>query len=245
MKFVLTYCLTVFTLINFGQGSIQNGNELYEQGQYQEAVDVYSSLIADEQVSADLYYNLGNSYYRNDEIGKSIWAYESALKFDPDHEDALFNLNFVNAQTIDKIDISRQGFGHWLQGIVFTENINFWVYLGISCSVLLSLLIILFIKSVKGRKRNLLLLASTAIAVVLMTSVVIGAIHKERLTSRDRAIVISELAEIKMSPLESATTSFSLGAGAKVKLVDSKDDWIQIEINGNKGWVMRESVWEI
>ena len=237
--------MVVFSIINFGQASIEEGNNFYELEQYEKAVNEYSSLIADEKISSDLFYNLGNAYYRNKEIGKAIWAYESSLKLDPDHADALFNLEFVNAQTIDKIDISRQGFGHWLSGILFSENINFWAYLSVFSSFLLSLCVILYTKSKKGKNRNFLVLGALSFGLILLVSIVVSGLHKERLISKHKGVVISETTAIKMSPLDSAKTSFSLGAGAKIELIETKDDWVQIEINGNKGWVIKESIWEI
>ena len=244
MRLFVTYLLITTSLSGFSN-SLDEANELYKQDQFKEAVDAYSSIIANGDISADLFYNLGNAYYRIDEKGKSIWAYESALNLDPDHEDALFNLSFVNAQTVDKIDKSRKGLGHWFEGIVYSEAINFWAYLSIACSILLALFTILFIRSASGSKRNFYLLFTAILIIGLMSSVTIASLHRSRLEEKNFAIVITETAEIKMSPLDTANSSFSLGAGAKIEIIAKENGWIQIEINGNKGWVSNDSVWEL
>lgn len=243
MKALFIYIFLIAS-ISYGQGSFENANTLYEEGNYTEAIDAYSAIIADEKHSADLYYNLGNAHYRNKDIGKAIWAYESALKLDPDHEDALFNLEFVNAQTIDKINISRQGLGHWIDGLLYSENINFWSYLSIISSFVLALLVILFLRSKAGSRKNIILLSASISAVIMFSSVIFAGMQKARLNNRTEGVIISKTADVKMSPIEDAKTSFSLGAGAKIKLINKDGDWQQIEINGNQGWVAKDDLWE-
>jgi hypothetical protein len=244
MRLFVTYLLLTTSYLGFSM-TLSEANELYKQDHFEEAVDAYSSIIANGDISADLFYNLGNAYYRIDEKGKSIWAYESALNLDPDHEDALFNLSFVNAQTVDKIDKSKKGLGHWFEGIVYSESINFWAYLSVACSFLLTLFILLFIHSANGSRRNFYLLVTAILIIGLMSSVTLASLHRARLEEKNFAVVISETAEIKMSPLENANSSFSLGAGAKIEIIAKENGWIQIEINGNKGWVSNESIWEL
>lgn len=231
----------------FANSDFETANERYENGNYKEAIEGYEQLIADNKISADLYYNYGNAQYRLGELGQAIWGYESALKLDPDHEDALFNLEFTNAQTEDKIDHTRGGFGYWLKSLAFSENVNFWGYFCVVCSLLLAIFIFFFVQSKAGRKRGLLLLSTSFLFVFLISGLVIGALHKSRLTNNSKGIIVSEMVAVKMSPMSDAVVSFSLGAGAKVELLTSENKsetvgWVQIEINGNKGWVSAGAV---
>ena len=244
MKSIMTYLLMMLAfnaLSNEGNGNYIAANEAYEAMNYKVAIETYAQLIAEGNVSADLYYNYGNAQYKSGDLGLAIWGYESALQLDPDHEDALFNLEFVNAQTIDHISTSRQGFGHWIKSLVFNEKINFWAYFSISCSILFGLSVILFLRSDKGRKRGLLLLCSTTLIIFLVAGLIISSLHNSRVMKKDQAIVIVENVDIKMSPMEDGITSFSLGAGAKVNLLNSTEKgtvgWVEVEINGNQGWV--------
>ena len=233
-------------LLVWGQlDNFKAGNEFYASGDYEQAVEKYSSVIAQGYHSADLYYNLGNAHYRNGDIGKAIWAYESALKIEPDHEDALRNLDFVNAQTIEKLDISRQGFTHWLQGLVFSSNINFWVWLSIICSVLFSILASIFVRSKQRSTRNISLISSALFGFGLIVSLIVGYLHKDYITSRSNGVVISKQVDVLVSPIEDAKISYKLGEGAKVELVGQEKDWVQIELNNNKGWVQKKDIWEI
>ena len=250
MKLIMTISVLSLAFLGFSNQDFETANELYEQGKYKEAAEMYEQLIADDKLSADVYYNYGNAQYRLGELGLAIWGYESALKLDPDHEDALFNLEFVNAQTIDKIDITRGGFGHWLKSMMFTEQVNFWAYFSVVCSLLLAVFGFFFVRSAAGKKRGLLLLASSFLFVFLIAGIVIGFLDKNRLSAGDEGIIIAESVEVKMSPMTDAVVSFSLGAGAKVELLpyEMKREtagWIQIEINGNKGWISAGEVREL
>ena len=246
MKRLLTYGIVLCSIFSFGQtDNFSAGNELYEAGDYEKAIEAYGSVVAQGQHSADLYYNLGNAHYRNGEIGKAIWAYESALKIEPDHEDALYNLEFVNAQTVEKLDTSRHGFGHWLQSIAFTSSINFWMWLSVILSVLFSVMASLFIRSKKRGLRNISMITSALFAFGLIISLIIGYQHKDYVHSRDSGVVIVEQVNVLVSPIEDSKVSYKLGEGARVNLVSEENDWVQIDLNGNKGWVQKKDIWEI
>lgn len=246
IKWILTYGFMMSLLFAVGQeDNFKAGNESYDAGDYDVAIEKYSSVVSEGYHSAELYYNLGNAHYRNGEIGKAIWAYESALKVDPDHKDALFNLEFVNAQTVEKLDVSRQGFGHWIQGLVFGSNINIWVWISIICSVLFSLLATVFIQSKKRSSRDFGLIGSAIFVLGLIISLIVSNAHKDYITSRSKGVVISEQVDVLVSPQEDSNISYKLGEGARVNLVSDEKDWVQIDLNGNQGWVQKKDIWEI
>ena len=82
----------------------KEANELYANGKYTEAAELYNTLITDDYLSPEIYYNLGNAYFKLNQIPQAILNYERALKLKPDYEDAIFNLKQANFRTIDKID---------------------------------------------------------------------------------------------------------------------------------------------
>ena len=217
------------------------GETLFEAGKFKKAIDFYEQEIASQSISADVYYNLGNSYYRNGELGKAIWGYESALKLDPDHQDALYNLEFVNAQTKDKLDVSRQGIGHWFAGILFSENINFWAYSSLFSALMFALTTFLYIKR-KLLKRGWMGMICAGCFFVLLFSVTIAGYRHQQLSVKDRAVVISELVEVKLSPMDDAKVTYSLGEGAQLDIIENaaqsdSEGWMQVEVNGNPGWI--------
>jgi tetratricopeptide (TPR) repeat protein len=243
IRLVLTYGLILTATL--GWCDFNDGNELFEKGDYKAAIEQYSLKIADGNYSSELYYNLGNAYYRNQEIGKAIWAYESALKIDPGHDDAIFNLEFANAQTVDKIDTARHGFGHWLKASLFSFCINIWAYISVGCSFLLSLFAIYFLRSRTKRNKNLSLLGSTVFGFLLIVSTALAYLNQSMITDQSEAVVIVEQVDIRISPMEDAKTSFVLSEGVKLNVIGKEKDWVQIDLNGNQGWVPNESIWKI
>jgi len=119
MKRIYSLLLFLCSLPVFGQDAFVEGNEKYVEEHYKTALKSYESLIDSVNQSSEIYYNLGNAYYKTKNIGKAIWAYESALKTDPKNEDAKFNLEFANLQTEDKIEQPDPALTEWLKRLLF------------------------------------------------------------------------------------------------------------------------------
>lgn len=246
MKLVFTYLSVMLAVVVFAnEQAFEDGNASYEAGDFKSAIDQYGIAIGAGEYSTELFYNLGNAYYRNEELGKAIWAYESALKIDPDHEDAIFNLSFVNAQTVDNIDIKHHGFGHWLKSLIFTSNINLWAIISIAGSLLLSLFGMLFLSANSKRLKNVSLLISSLTLVITVSSFIAANLHKSQLSERKQGIIVSDQVDILVAPVPDSNLSYKLSEGSKVELISTEKDWLQIELNGNKGWVLKSDLWEI
>ena len=80
-----------------GAMSKEVGDSAYANGDYQAAIDVYQAILADNSVSPEIFYNLGNAYYKTSEIGKAILNYERALLLDPSDSDIRFNLELAQS----------------------------------------------------------------------------------------------------------------------------------------------------
>ena len=235
--------LVSFNLI--GQDAFVEGNQKYTEEHFKTALKSYESLIDSVHRSSEIYYNLGNAYYKTKKIGKAIWAYESALKIDPKNEDAKFNLEFVNLQAKDFIEQPKPALTDWLKRLLFGPQINLWAYISIGCSVALSLMILLFFMTKLRRRRNISLMGGMTFALLLIFSTVTAYFHKHSILSHTDGIIVTEKANVRLSPIEKANVSFVLLEGSKVKLLDENGEWLQIEFDKNSGWVLKENVWEI
>jgi tetratricopeptide (TPR) repeat protein len=108
------------------------GNEAYSMGEFNNAIQCYSKIEKQGLVSAALYYNMGNAYYRLKENGKAILYYERTLKVDPANSDARINLQFAGAQTLDKIEeVPDFIFVTWIKNVRNSLSSNGWATLGI------------------------------------------------------------------------------------------------------------------
>jgi len=246
MKAYFTLFCFLFVQVIFGQDStFIKGNEAYANEDYETALNEYNKLVGAEKMGAALYYNLGNTYYKLNELGEAIWAYERALKHDPSNEDAQFNLKFANADTFDEIDNTDSAIANWLKINLFSFSINFWSTLSILFSFILAGALYLFLTTRQQKFKNISLTISFGAFTLLILTIALSYAHKSNITNRDEAIIITEFTEIKTAPSETAAESFTLHEGTKVDLLRSNENWIEVSVNGNAGWVLKEAIWEI
>jgi tetratricopeptide (TPR) repeat protein len=245
MKLLLNILFAGSVLSVSAQDAFVEGNTAYTEEHYKTALQSYLTLVDSVTLSSEVYYNIGNAYYKTDQPGKAIWAYEKALKIDPKNEDAKFNLEYVSLFTEGNISQPEPALTEWLKRLLYSPKINLWAYISISCSIGLSLMILLFISTSSRRRRNLSLMGGMTFALFLVFSTSTAYFHKQSILDRSEGIIVSKKAEILLSPLEKAGVSFELDEGSKVHLLDENETWLRIEVNGNSGWVRKEDVWII
>ena len=103
------------------------GDDSYRMGEYQAAIESYEAVLAAGQTSAELYYNLGNAYYREGQMAKAILNYERALHLKPNMSDAKENLALANSHITDRITVLPQLFiGRWIDALCTTVTPHAW-----------------------------------------------------------------------------------------------------------------------
>lgn len=246
MKTFLFIISTLFFYTAQGQdSSFVNGNQAYANGDFEAALTAYQKILASEKKSSELYYNLGNTYYKLDELGEAIWAYENALKINPANENALFNLKFANKQTYDGIEIEEGGVLNWLEINLFSHSINLWAYLSLIFSFLLAVSLYFFFTTKTQKIKNAALTIGFGAVFFLIATIAFASLNKSNIIDQTEGVIVIEAVEMRSSPSETAPSNFSLHEGTKVELLRSNNDWIEIGLNGNTGWVTKETIWEI
>lgn len=220
------------------------GNTAYNEGRYEEALSAYNQIVASGVESAPLYYNIGNSYYKTKDYSHAILYYEKALKLDPSNEDIKTNLGIANLAVVDKIEQLPQSFiARWWDGLksIFTVDQWAWVSVGSFALLLCSLFAFLMSRRMGWRKTGFF----TGLVFVLVFGLsLFFAISKYHDTTvQDDAIVMTPTVTVKSSPNVSSVDLFVLHEGAKVKILDTADEWNKIRIaNGSVGWIQVKDV---
>lgn len=213
------------------------GNSAYADGRWEDAVRSYEMIVSLGLESPQLYYNLGNSYFKADNLGKAIVNYERALKLDPSYSDARYNLEFASSRTQDRIDaVPEFVLKSWMRKLCYLLDSDAWAVIFIVLLVLVCAAILLFVLdgTTAGKRTGFVL----AIVFFIAGGLSLGfSLHqKNDYFLDDAAVVVKPVISTKSSPGGNMDL-FILHEGTKVKIVDTVGDWMNIEISdGRQGW---------
>jgi len=240
--FAILFSVSVKAEVSDPMGVFKEGNKLYEDHNYEGAVNSYNNLIED-YYSPELFLNLGNAYYKLDDIPNTVLYYEKALKLKPGDVNILHNLKLANTKVSDKNKVNDSvRLNDWFFTWVSSAP-NYWAYNSVYLFFIGSLLLILFLFS-KSKKLKKLTFYTGVIAIVLgITSVVISSFHKSKLTAIENAIIFKPSIDLMSEPTENSSVSFVLHEGTKVKILDETELWFEIRFGDGKiGWLQKEFV---
>lgn len=215
-------------------------NEKYKLEQYEEAIQLYDQIESLGVISSELYYNLGNSYYKLNKVAPSIYNYEKALQLDPLNEDAQNNLIFAKRLTIDNIEeLPKSIFQKIDESFVKKLSYNQWSMISVGLSVVGSLLFLLFYFAYSPSRKRLFFVTSMISFLLLIATTVFAFKEYSFLKNNVEAIVFAEETEIKNAPTLNSENVFTLHEGTKVKVLDTVDNWKKIRIaDGKIGWII-------
>ncbi|MDR0895764.1 MAG: tetratricopeptide repeat protein [Prevotellaceae bacterium] len=248
--FLFILCLPIVAT-TFGQNAATTttvtkatADSAYLRNDYTSAIEQYEELLKQGE-APELYYNLGNSYYKSDNMGRAVLNYERALLLAPGNADIRANLEIARAKTVDKvIPVPEIFFVAWTKSLINLLGVDEWAKVGIVAFllVLVSLCIYLFAKQMAWKKTGFLVLAVCIVMTLLAN--IFAFQQKRRLTQRNDAIVLTPSVTVRSTPSESGTSLFVLHEGRKVEIKDrTMREWSEIQLeDGKVGWVPAEAI---
>jgi len=238
--FMLFLCVNVSANAPFTKG-----NQLYEQGKFEEALNEYKTIIKSAYESEFLYFNMGNAYYRVQKYPMAILYYEKAKLMAPSNDDIQANLALAKTKIVDKIEILQDFFLLSLvKGFVMLAQYRTWFTLSIITFALSLIFAGFFLFGVQMKIRKISLTLLVLFFVVSMVSLVSGNSQLKRNTAHDFAIITTPTLSVKSAPDLNGTDLFVIHEGAKVKVISQSGNWREVKFeNGNVGWI-KESDFE-
>ena len=224
-----------------------NADTEYQKGNYQQAIRDYEEILKNGE-SAEIYFNLGNAYYRTDNITKAVLNYERARLLSPGDDDINFNLQFARSKTIDKITPqSEMFFVTWYKSLVNFTSVDNWAKTGILCIVMALLLVLLYLFGPQLMLRKIGFFGGLAFFVIFLLSNLFAFQQKQALDNRTGAIIISPSVNIKKTPAKNSADQFVLHEGTRVDIIDkAMTDWRCIRVgDGREGWIETKAIEEI
>ena len=242
--------LLFFLLIGFSgtaqeaSEAFEAANQAYADGNYRQAARQYNEILENGQTSAALHYNLGNAYYKLDQIAPSIFHYEKALQLNPGDEDILNNLEFARNMAIDAIQKGEpKGFLNVFDETTSAFSPEGWGWVGIFCIVVFVIFFLVYYFSNRSTVKRILFISGMFFLLLSISSVIIAVTKQNIRQNSAFAIVFSEEVEVKSEPNVRSSEVFMLHEGAKVKITENFQEWVEIELpNGSQGWIPESEV---
>ena len=244
----ITGAVTPITSETALEGLSQGASEAYRSQDYKKSILLYEELVAtgmkSDRVSAEIYYNLGNAYFRDNQLGKAILNYERALLLDPGDGDIRHNLRFARNRTEDRIDTAGNLiFAEWFNAVRNIYSSNAWAVIGIVLFILFlaSLALFLFVRFLWARKTAFY--SGIVLFLLVIAANIFSFSQNSVRIERDAASVMVGAAMVNASPDANSNELFQLHEGTKVMIRNSDRNWYEIEIaNGSIGWISKEKV---
>ena len=219
-------------------------NNFYKNGNFETAIENYQKIASQNLISSELYYNLGNSYYKLNKVGPSIYYYEKALQLNPLNEDVKKNLVFAKRLALDNIKELPQTFlqklnTDYLQKLSYDQ----WAILVIVFSIVGSILFLLFFFEERPSKKRLYFATSVGSFLFLISNLLITNKQYHLSKNNTEAIVFADKTEVRNAPTLNSEKVFTLHEGTKIIVLDRVDNWKKIKLaDGKIGWIIASDI---
>lgn len=247
-KFLLHIGFLLFCVVTNAASNnnlFNNAVAAYKNNNFEKAIALNETLLTNGCKTATVYFNLGNAYFKNGNLGKAILCYERAERLAPNDEDVLHNLTFARLKTIDKVDVSKPfGMEALLKNTLSVLSSSAWGWLSIALLWLTFGLAVLFL--FLSHHRGILLFGGCCSA--LLSCCFFFASKKQFAIENkcSSAIITQSQSFIKSAPDDSSTDLFQLHEGAKVLILDKVENYWKVKIaDGRVGWMLRDEATSI
>jgi tetratricopeptide (TPR) repeat protein len=218
----------------------QKGNQSYEEGRFQQAVEEYEKILNLGVKNFRVFYNLGNAYFRQNQLGKAVLNYRRALALEPRDEDAQANLSFAKLFTLDKIEEQKinplSNLLHWFLDLWSLDELALISSLFYTLSMALGILMIF------RRSRRYLRIGFVAF-LILMAIFGSSLFAKIYFESLDYGVVVVPQVQVRSGPGDDYILQFTGHEGLEFRVDEEAEGWYRISLpNGIRGWIPEETV---
>jgi tetratricopeptide (TPR) repeat protein len=216
--------------------SFDAANKLYEQSKFNDAATAYQKMLDSGQASTALYFNLGNAWFKAGQIGRAVASYRQGEQLSPRDPDIRANLQFARNQ-VQGPTLMKSRWQRWLRSL----SLNEWTELTAGAVWLWFFLLIVlqWRPGLKATLRNWV--SALGLGAAVACGCLVAALYQQRFTGG--AIVIAHEATARHGPLEESPSAFSVNDGAELRVLDHKDDWLQVSTGPARiGWLKRDQV---
>jgi len=243
-KIILLLCLFSFTLgYSQNENLFNQATELYNNAEYSKAIENYEQILENGEHSASLYFNLGNSYYKLNSIGPSIYYYEKALLLSPNNQEIKDNLRFAQNMRLDAIEeIPTTEISKIYKSAVGMFDCNQWAYLAVGLVFLFVLAYMAYYFLRPANQKRAAFISGIFSLVLGVLCILMAYLNHQQNKNDDPAIVFAKEVNVNSEPNTNSNTVFTIHEGTKVNILDELNDWRRVRIaDGQTGWLQIEN----
>lgn len=246
MKKFIIILILIFQLSS-AQTAFEKGNQLYQKENYTEAINSYESILASGEHSADLYFNIGNCYYKLHKVAPAVYNYEKALQLNPNDDEIKTNLDFARKMTIDDIKVvPKVGFSKLIEDFTSSYHYDTWAWIAVVFAFLLLVFFAGYYLSGTAFKKRIFFSGMFFIFLGIVLSVSSGIYEKNRIASEKPAIIFAETASVKGEPKANGPETILLHEGTKVYVLETIANWKKIQLTDEStGWINEDAIKEL
>ena len=248
----LIFCIILFfaqfSLAQTEEQSVfQSANKAFFNKNYDQAIQLYESILDEDIQSIELYFNVGNCFFQKKEWGKTILNYERALLLAPNDKAILQNLELAKSETVDEIAVLPNFFlARWWTQIRELTNSGIWSILAILLFWLGIGGIILWILGKERTQRKRGFLGGMTILGLSLLIFSLAFSNYQLQQESGSAIIMSKETSLKSLPDEISNDILPLHEGTKVEITDKITSWYKVRLdNGEVGWIIESALEEI
>lgn len=222
----------------------KKANDAYNEGDYVQAADHYLEILEKGEHSAELYFNLGNAYYKLNQIAPSIYYYEKALLLNPNDSEIKNNLAYSQNMTLDAIEVLPEtGLASLYKRFTGYFSFDQWAKITVFFMILFVLLYIAFYFFSYSTRKRIAFIGSLLAIILSIISAVFAFFEYEDFKTDNPAIVFAQESQVKTEPNDRSQQAFVLHEGTKVNVLDTLDEWGKIQLtDGKTGWISSENI---
>jgi tetratricopeptide (TPR) repeat protein len=218
---------------------MDQANKAYAAQNFAKVEELYEQLLGTGQESAQLYFNLGNTYFKLGDNLRAILFYERAKRLAPQNLDIDFNLKVANQFVVDNIEqLPKPFFARWWGSLANRSSANGWAKWSVTLFILFLILLGTYFFTPLPRIRRTAFYAAVFSAVFVVLTFSLASKQYKLTRDKSSALILCPRVTVKSAPSVTGTNLFLIHEGLKVRITDQLEKWKEIELaDGNKGWV--------
>jgi len=240
--------LTLISILSFtaifanDEEIFSEAEKLYRDEEYDKAIELYLSTLEENEISAITFYNIGNCYFKKSDYIHALLYYEKSAKYDPGNQATKLNIEITQSKLTENKDELNSGISGWFYTIVNSRAADYWTYLSVILSIIGSILLFLIVFSNQISLKRMALATSIISFVFSIVFMIFSWNQINYFNSEETAMIVTSNAEAKSEPTVDSKTVFIIPGGMKIKILQEKEEWTEVSLNANVGWIKTQEL---